>query len=213
MLIVQPIRNKFLASSTWFTQFSRVWLPLHLLLRVLIGSLSHLNRLSLVRNKTKSNSLCVFSRVCHRFQDFPRFAPITWFCFGFWLAYRVTCCCCDWHYVIIQYFCTFLSLFLADSRRPLSDTFASGVSYSRSASAQDTPSSKQPLRKTTSDAAAVNDPVWKRASGTPLSRQVSGDGSKPKPLPKQLSKGVSNLIVWNSIPVWLQKTRWHATCP
>lgn len=84
--------------------------------------------------------------------------------------------------------------FAADSRRPLSDTFALGYSYSRSSSAQDTSLTKEPLRKTSSDATAATDPVWKRASGGPLTRQASADSARPKPLTKQLSKGVSDLI-------------------
>lgn len=79
----------------------------------------------------------------------------------------------------------------ADTRRPLSDTFATDLSYTRGSSSQNTSlsSSKEPLRKTSSDATALRDPSRKKPAG-PLSRQTSTGGGKPKPLPRQLSKGV-----------------------
>ena len=84
-----------------------------------------------------------------------------------------------------------ISSLLADTRRPVSDSFATGFSYSRSVSAQDTSSvTKEPLRKAASDAKAVTDPVWKRG---PLSKQASVDVYKPKPFGRQLSKGVSGV--------------------
>lgn len=80
-------------------------------------------------------------------------------------------------------------LLLAESRRPVSDSFAAGFSY------RDSPSvSKEPLRKATSDATAGSDPVWKRASGGPLLRQASADAGKAKPFARQLSKGVSKVV-------------------
>ena len=100
--------------------------------------------------------------------------------------------------------------FFAESRRPVSDSFPSSFSYSRSSSSQDSTLSsatKEPLRKVSSDAKIESDPVWKRASGGPLSRQTSEGGAgrygttltrqsstdvgKGKLLTRQLSKGVS----------------------
>lgn len=85
----------------------------------------------------------------------------------------------------------------AESRRPVSDSFAAGFSYSRSTSAQATSSSltKEPLKKAASDATAVTDPVWKRNAGGALSRQASADTARTKPLPRQLSKGVESSAV------------------
>lgn len=100
--------------------------------------------------------------------------------------------------------------FSAESRRPVSDSFPSSFSYTRSSSSQDSSLSsatKEPLRKVSSDAKVESDPVWKRASGGPLSRQTSEGGAgrygttltrqsstdvgKGKPFTRQLSKGVS----------------------
>ena len=100
--------------------------------------------------------------------------------------------------------------FSAESRRPVSDSFPSSFSYSRSSSSQDSSLSsatKEPLRKVSSDAKVESDPVWKRASGGALSRQTSEGGAgrygttltrqsstdvgKGKPFTRQLSKGVS----------------------
>ena len=100
--------------------------------------------------------------------------------------------------------------FFAESRRPVSDSFPSSFSYSRSSSSQDSTLSsatKEPLRKVSSDAKIESDPVWKRAPGGPLSRQTSEGGAgrygttltrqsstdvgKGKLLTRQLSKGVS----------------------
>lgn len=85
-----------------------------------------------------------------------------------------------------------------ESRRPVSDSFPSGFSYSRTTPAQDSSSQpgKVPLRKVSSDNKSDSDPVWKRASGGPLSRQASEGGlgkhdvGKGKIFTRQLSKGV-----------------------
>ena len=74
----------------------------------------------------------------------------------------------------------------------MSDSFAAGFSYGRGTSAQDT-NTKETLRKTSSDAPAVTDPVWKRPSGGSLPRQTSSDAGRTKPFLRQLSKGVSKL--------------------
>ena len=84
---------------------------------------------------------------------------------------------------------------LVNTRRPLSDTFATGSSDIRSSSSQDSSLSKikEPLRKTSSDASSVRDPSWKKPAA--LSRQASSGTGKPKPLPRQLSKGVRRRCV------------------
>ena len=86
-----------------------------------------------------------------------------------------------------------------ESRRPVSDSFPSGFSYSRTTPAQDScsPPTKVPLRKVSSENKSDSDPVWKKASGGPLARQASEGGvgkhdvGKGKLFTRQLSKGVS----------------------